>query len=81
VCNGIDDNCDGAVDEGVQSTFYLDADGDGHGTTPVAACEGAGLAAVGGDCDDTSSTVWPGAPEVCGDGVDQDCDGADPACR
>ncbi len=30
-----------------------------------------------GDCDDTDASVYPGAPEICGDTVDQDCDGAD----
>ena len=27
------------------------------------------------ECDDTDPTVFPGAPDVCGDGVDSDCDG------
>ena len=30
-CNGVDDDCDGEIDEGVRTTFFLDADGDGHG--------------------------------------------------
>ena len=29
------------------------------------------------DCDDVEPTVWPGAPEVVDDGIDQDCDGCD----
>ena len=32
------------------------------------------------DCDDTDPTVYPCASEVCGDGIDQDCSGADRAC-
>lgn len=34
----------------------------------------------GGDCDDGSATVHPGATEVCEDGVDQDCNGGDAEC-
>ena len=33
-----------------------------------------------GDCDDTDASIHPGAPEVCEDGVDQDCDGNDEGC-
>ena len=45
-------------------------DRDGDGYTPAE-----------GDCDDDAFVVHPGQPEVCGDGVDQDCDGADEPCE
>ncbi len=78
VCNGVDDNCDGEVDEGVATTSFTDADGDGHGDpeTEAAACDvPSGAVEVGDDCDDGDATVFPGADEVCGDGVVNDCDG------
>ena len=33
------------------------------------------------DCQDTDPTIYPGAPEICGDTFDQDCDGTDLICN
>ncbi|MBX7191365.1 MAG: putative metal-binding motif-containing protein [Sandaracinaceae bacterium] len=76
-CNGRDDDCDAAIDDGVTTTFYLDADGDSYGRSdmPLEACAmPAGHASRGGDCDDATGAVSPGASEIC-DGRDNDCDG------
>lgn len=32
------------------------------------------------DCRDDDPTIYPGAADACGDGVDSDCDGVDPVC-
>ncbi len=84
VCNGADDNCDGAVDEGVTIQAWADVDRDGYGDDDAAAyvCEGVvGYAEVGGDCDDSDASVSPGEHEACGDEADNDCDGAvDESC-
>ncbi len=59
------------------TSWYQDADGDGHGdpATRVQACgQPPGYIATGGDCDDTSASVHPGATEIC-NGHDDDCDG------
>lgn len=76
VCNEVDDDCDGAVDEGVKTTFYRDADGDTYGTnTTTQACSRpSGYATRSGDCNDANASIKPGATEVC-DGKDNDCDG------
>ena len=66
VCDGIDNNCAGGVDEGVKTTFYRDADGDTYGNPSVTqdACSApSGYVVTGGDCDDTEAarnptTVW-----------------------
>ena len=77
VCNSVDDNCDGTVDEDLLTTFYQDADADGFGDADVstAACEMPdGYVEDATDCDDTSADAYPGALEFC-DGLDNDCDG------
>lgn len=88
VCDGVDEDCDGAVDDHPRlgadglASFYADADGDGvGGAVATAACDAPeGHVATTGDCDDGDASVHPGAAEVCLDGVDQDCDGADLPC-
>lgn len=46
--------------------------------TPLVDADGDGVDASV-DCDDAAASVHPCAEEVAGDGVDQDCDGVDPA--
>ena len=77
VCDGIDNNCDGNIDEGVTTTFYADTDGDDYGDAenPIEACSPpTGYVPDNTDCDDTNATTYPGAPEIC-DGIDSNCDG------
>jgi hypothetical protein len=79
-CDGHDDDCDGAVDENSAVDvlpWYEDADTDGYGNSAVVVFEcyqPTGYSATSGDCDETSSLIYPGADEYC-DGDDNDCDG------
>jgi len=80
VCDGADNDCDGAVDEdgaeGCQP-HHLDLDDDGYGwdhSRCLCAPAGAYRALEGGDCDDYDAARSPGAVEDC-NGVDDDCDG------
>jgi len=77
-CDNFDDDCDGFVDENAPvTTFYRDADGDGHGNPAVSLIQcGAvppGYALTATDCDDARAATYPGAPETC-NGIDDDCD-------
>jgi gliding motility-associated-like protein len=109
VCNDIDDNCNIEVDEFVLITFYADNDADGYGDVSVTAyaCSAPlGFVSNGDDCDDTqilyedvdgdgygnnnvvacgvvtnsdcndaNDAINPGLTEVCGNAVDENCDG------
>jgi hypothetical protein len=80
VADEADEDCDGA------ELCYADLDDDGFrpGDSIVrsddVSCRDGGEATRGdpdGDCDDGDASVYPGAAEVAGDGIDQDCDGSD----
>ncbi len=83
-CNGIDDNCDGQIDEGCSGgggeepppppPTGVDADGDGYYTTS----DGFGRPV---DCNDNNPAIHPGAVEIC-NGIDDNCDGQiDEGCQ
>ncbi|MCA9680153.1 MAG: putative metal-binding motif-containing protein, partial [Myxococcales bacterium] len=69
VCNSVDDDCDGEIDEDVMITeVYVDADGDGFGTgNPMLVCSSVyGLSIHSGDCDDTNPQLFPGSIRCTG---------------
>ncbi len=77
--SGIDNNCDGVIDatECIGSVWFADTDNDGFGddNVSVTACDQPlGYVSVGGDCDDSNATVYPGA-EGTGESIDNDCNG------
>jgi len=77
LCDAVDNDCDGDIDEGLDHAFWVDADGDGYGgpTSDLACALRPGLVEEQGDCDDSNADVHPGAEELC-NGIDDDCDGA-----
>jgi hypothetical protein len=84
VCDGLDNNCDGDIDEGLFVNYYPDIDLDGYGDNSAAPDNScfpiSGLVANNDDCDDGNPDINPAATEVCGDGIDNDCDGIDTPC-
>lgn len=71
------DDTNGAL--GAMFSIYQDTDGDGYGTlsSEQQSCTiPSGWVTSYGDCAPSNPNVHPGATEVCGNGVDDDCDGA-----
>ena len=83
-CDGVDQDCDGVADNDAidAATWYIDGDGDGYGSevSSVVECDQpSGHIGDAGDCDDDDPSIYPGAEEVPGNGIDEDCDGSDEA--
>ena len=80
ICNGKDDNCNGATDEmGAQgcTLFFADSDGDGFGGGAAACQCAADLAhpvASSTDCNDGAASISPAASETCNQ-IDDNCIG------
>jgi hypothetical protein len=84
ICNGIDDDCNGKIDDGIpQHTYYRDADGDGFGDPKhtIKDCrQPPGYVSNADDCYDQNANVRPGQlnffTQHRGDGsFDYNCDG------
>ncbi len=78
VCDAKDNNCNGQVDEGVETTYYRDDDNDGFGGfITIEACPGDepdGYSDQSGDCTDYNNQIFPGQTELCNE-IDDDCNG------
>jgi len=78
ICNGIDDNCNIIIDDGLPViTYYADGDNDtyGNSNSPLTSCvPPVGFVIDSTDCDDTNSAIHPGATEIC-NGLDDNCNG------
>ncbi|MFT5584316.1 MAG: hypothetical protein ACI9VR_001901 [Cognaticolwellia sp.] len=77
--DGVDSDCDST------ELCYVDSDGDTYGSTSTVSstdldCNGSGESGLDTDCEDTVATAYPGATEICDDGVDNDCDGQTTSC-
>ncbi|MCB0522039.1 MAG: hypothetical protein KDD27_24060, partial [Saprospiraceae bacterium] len=63
VCDGVDNDCDGQIDVGVQTTYYADTDSDGFGdpaNSTMACAQPTGYVSDNTDCDDSDGNEFPG---------------------
>ncbi|MEC7987800.1 MAG: MopE-related protein [Myxococcota bacterium] len=76
-CDGLNDDEDPSLDTYTQVPIYVDADGDGYGSTEYLAhgCPSTDIGSyIQGDCNDEDAGVSPASFELSDD-VDQNCDG------
>ncbi len=80
-CDNLDNDCDASIDEGlIFVTYFQDADGDTYGNLAVtlSACNTPqGYVLNNTDCNDQNSAINPGALDIPGNGIDEDCSGLD----
>jgi hypothetical protein len=88
-CDEEDNDCDGDLDADDADYLGDDADADGDAAPDCGGndCDefdasltdidgdGDGTSTCDGDCDDTTTEAGPGLDEICGDSLDNDCDG------
>ena len=84
-CDEQDDDCDGQTDEDSELvSWHYDLDDDTYGAAnfSIDSCDQPypNMITDGSDCDDADAAIHPGAKEMCGDGIDQNCDVADDEC-
>jgi hypothetical protein len=79
ICNQTDEDCDGIADDGLPLiNYYSDIDADTYGgelITSTCSVLTGNFVILGGDCNDNSASVNPGASEICINSIDDDCDG------
>ena len=79
ICNGLDDDCNTLIDEGlIFETYYADADADFFGDVNDAGTSAclpiAGTVTNNTDCDDANGDINSGETEIC-NLIDDNCDG------
>ena len=83
VCDGMDNNCDGAIDEDLPLfTYYRDNDSDTFGDVneTVETCYNTpptGYVVDNTDCNDSDNSIYPDANDIADNGIDEDCSGVD----